>query len=95
MSHSSWFVYAGTNRIFKHYDFNTRDASTSSNAMSFSSYPGLLESVDDYYMMNNDIVLIQTTNNVFDASLYSQVKPESLLAWQRVRMANHMAANGI
>ena len=59
MSHSSWFVYAGTNRIFKHYNFNTRDAATSSNAMSFSSYPGFLESLDDYYMMNNDIVLIQ------------------------------------
>jgi len=94
MSHSSWFVYGATNRIFKHYDFNTRDESTSANAMSFSSYPGFLESLDDYYMMNNDIVLIQTTNNIFDTSLYKKVKPESLLAWQRVRLANHLAANG-
>ena len=40
------------------------------------------------------ISLSQTTNNVFDKTLYEKVKPQSLLAWQRVRLANHLATNG-
>ncbi len=40
ISHSSWYVYAGTLRIYKHYDFNLKDASTATGKLSFSSYPG-------------------------------------------------------
>jgi hypothetical protein len=94
LAHSTWFSYSATNRIYKHYDFNIKDSNTKANAISFSSYPGCLESLDDYYLMNNNLVLIQTTNNMFNASLYNFVKPQSLFAWQRVRVANHMAANG-
>ena len=57
-------------------------------------YAGFLESLDDFYLLSSQLVMLQTTNNVFDTSLYKQVKPESLLAWQRVRAANMMAHNG-
>lgn len=40
MSHSSWFVYQATMRIYKHYNFNVSDPATSSKRTSFSSYPG-------------------------------------------------------
>ena len=40
MSHSSWFLYAATMRIYKHYDFNVKDAKTAAKRLSFSSYPG-------------------------------------------------------
>ncbi|XP_013417551.1 phospholipase B [Lingula anatina] len=94
MSHSSWFVYAATLRIYKHYDFNVRDKDTAARQLSFSSYPGFLESLDDFYIMGNNIVVLQTTNNVFNMSLYDYVKPQSVFAWQRVRVANMMARNG-
>ena len=42
MSHSSWFTYAATMRIFKHYDFNVVDKATAAKQISFSSYPGEL-----------------------------------------------------
>lgn len=38
--------------------------------------------------------MLQTTNNVFNKELYNFVKPESLFAWQRVRVANMMANGG-
>nr|XP_032822922.1 phospholipase B-like 1 [Petromyzon marinus] len=94
MSHSSWFTYAATMRIFKHWDLNILDASTASRQMSFSSYPGFLESLDDYYLLSSGLVLLQTTNNVFNDSLYAAITPLSLLAWQRVRVANMMARGG-
>ena len=40
------------------------------------------------------MVVLQTTNNVFDTKLYDHVTPASLLAWQRVRVTNMMANNG-
>lgn len=38
--------------------------------------------------------MLQTTNNVFNQTLYKLVQPQSLLAWQRVRVANMMASSG-
>ena len=38
--------------------------------------------------------MVQTTNNVFNTSLYKYVSTESLLAWHRVRLANLMAHSG-
>jgi len=41
MFHNSWFSYAATMRIFKHYHLNVRDSATGASSMSFSSYPGI------------------------------------------------------
>jgi len=40
------------------------------------------------------MAMVQTTNLVFDHSLYDKVKSQSLLAWQRVRVANMIAFSG-
>jgi len=85
-SHSSWFDYQATNRIFKYYDFNIEELA--SKQISFSSYPGFLESLDDFYLMSNGLIMLQTTNNVFNMSLYDLVTPQSVPAWIRVRLAN-------
>lgn len=51
-------------------------------------------SLDDFYILGSGLVMLQTTNSVFNASLQKQVVPESLFAWQRVRLANMMADSG-
>lgn len=53
-----------------------------------------MSSLDDFYLLGGKMVMIQTTNNIFNMSLYHLIKPESLLAWHRVRIANTMARNG-
>ncbi|XP_054447379.1 phospholipase B-like 1 [Pteronotus mesoamericanus] len=93
-AHSSWYTYAAMLRIFKHWDFNLRDKDTSTGRLSFSSYPGFLESLDDFYILGSGLVLLQTTNMVFNKTLLKLVTPQSLLAWQRVRVANMMANDG-
>jgi hypothetical protein len=93
-SHSSWFTYRAMNRIYKHYHFHV-NAHTGAKKVSFSSYPGYLSSLDDFYIMDNGLVMIQTTNGVFNQDLFKKyVHPESLWAWQRVRLANLFAHNG-
>ena len=60
----------------------------------FFIFKGFLESLDDFYLLGGEMVMLQTTNNVFNMSLYDLVTPKSLLAWHRVRVANMMAHNG-
>ncbi|XP_068416740.1 phospholipase B-like 1 isoform X2 [Eschrichtius robustus] len=93
-AHSSWYTYAAMLRIYKHWDFNIIDKDTSSSRVSFSSYPGFLESLDDFYLLSSGLVLLQTTNSVYNKTLLQHVVPQSLLAWQRVRVANMMANGG-
>jgi hypothetical protein len=100
--HSTFFIYPQMLRIYKHYHFELTgdadgaDADPPANmATSFSSYPGLISSIDDFYLMQDtQLVMVQTTNSVFDASLYKLVTPQSLLAWHRVRTACQIAENG-
>eukprot|EP00753_Platysulcus_tardus_P015584 PLAT5104.1.p1 GENE.PLAT5104.1~~PLAT5104.1.p1 ORF type:complete len:554 (+),score=259.67 PLAT5104.1:12-1673(+) len=93
-AHSSWFTYQNMIRVFKHYKLNIANPSTAAHAISFSSYPGMLVSLDDFYMMDSGLVMVQTTNGIYNKTLFSLVKPESLLAWHRVRLANAMAKTG-
>ncbi|XP_059041988.1 phospholipase B-like 1 isoform X2 [Mustela lutreola] len=93
-AHSSWYTYAAMLRIYKHWDFNIKDKDTSSSRLSFSSYPGFLESLDDFYILSSGLILLQTTNSVYNKTLLKLVAPQSLLAWQRVRVANMMANDG-
>ncbi|XP_038623883.1 phospholipase B-like 1 [Tachyglossus aculeatus] len=94
LAHSSWFSYAAMLRIYKHWDFNIRDTQTRSARLSFSSYPGFLMSLDDFYLLSSGLAVLQTTNNVFNTSLLRHVVPQALLAWQRVRVANMVAQGG-
>lgn len=43
-AHSSWFTYAATLRIYKHWNFNIVDPYTRTGRVSFSSYPGKVSS---------------------------------------------------
>ncbi|XP_046581883.1 phospholipase B-like 1 [Haliotis rubra] len=95
MGHSTWFLYQTMLRIYKYWTFKLQDETTKVKTMSFSSYPGILASVDDFYVMSDtSLVMLQTTNDIFNASLFNLIQPHSLLAWQRVRVANMAATSG-
>jgi Phospholipase B len=84
------------NRIYKHYNFENVAASfIAAKRVSFSSYPGFLESLDDFYIMSNNLAMVQTTNSIYDKELYKKVHPQSLFAWQRVRLACQNAHDGL
>jgi len=63
--------------------------------MSFASYPAYLSSLDDFYSIwSSGLNMLETTNSIFNMSLYKLVVPQSLWAWQRVRNANLLAHTG-
>lgn len=51
-------------------------------------------SLDDFYLLGSGLMMTQTTNNVFNSSLFDTITPSSLLAWQRVRLAHSLAHSG-
>ena len=78
-------------RIYKTYTFNFNNKLVASPKVTFSGYPATLASNDDFYITQNGLVVIETSNNIFNTSLYDLLKPESLLCWQRVILANRLA----
>lgn len=94
MSHSTWDSYTAMLRVYKHYDFNLKSLSPAANKISFSSYPGELFSDDDFFIMSSGLVVLQTTNKIFNDELFEALTPHSVLSWQRVRAANFLADSG-
>ena len=96
LGHSTWMIYQNMNRIYKYYIFNLNNMSSSyyGNEMMFSSYPGMLQSQDDFYVLNN-LVMLQTTNNIFNTSLYNLLSPKNMLwYWERIRIAHALSNSG-
>lgn len=95
VGHTSWFTYSAMLRIYKSYEFALHNKASAATKTIFSSYPATLSSLDDMYMMpGSNLIMTQTTNSIFNTSLWDLVVPESLLAWQRVRTANQLATSG-
>jgi hypothetical protein len=81
-------------RVYKHYEIPFKANSTKSSKISYSSSPGYLPSGDDFYITNTNLVIMETTNNVFNMSLYLNVVPQSVLYWVRNTVANRMSNSG-
>jgi len=93
-SHSTWFAYATMNRIYKNYFFDLKSTFIAAKKISFSSYPGAIVSIDDFYIMSSGLTMLETTNGIYNNSLYDLVTSKSTLAWQRVSIANRLAKSG-
>lgn len=73
-SHVTWNAYEAMIRILKKYNFEVHRTSAedspliSGHSMSFSSYPGLLYSGDDFTVISSGLVTMETTigNNSTD-----------------------------
>lgn len=51
-------------------------------------------SLDDFYLLGSGLMMTQTSNDIFNSSLFDAITPNSLLAWQRVRLAHSLAHSG-
>jgi hypothetical protein len=92
--HTTWSGYSTMNRMLKVYDMPLRDPSVVSVKVSLSSYPATLDSADDWYITDTGLVVMETTNDVLNRSLFQYVTQHSLLSWMRAILANRMALSG-
>lgn len=92
IGHSTWQMFAMMLRIWKYYDFDLNSEGTVAQGTSFSSYPGSLSSIDDFYTLTSNLVVIETTNGCMNNTLYENVTPTTgVLSFIRVCLANRMA----
>jgi len=88
--HNTWWRYSSMTRIFKEYNFNFKDIIAKTNSVMFSSYPAAINSVDDFYVTNTDLAIMETTNSFFNNDLFDLLTPDSLLTWHRAMIANYL-----
>jgi Phospholipase B len=81
-------------RIFKEYKINLNNPLVVSNQMILTARPGDLESKDDYYLLSNNLVVMETSLNNYNVSNYGFFHYDSLPCWMRVLLANRLAQNG-
>lgn len=89
--HNSWITYLTMIRIFKEYRFISNKRKEKSIINTFSSYPGALSSIDDFYFLDSNLLVMETTITIFKDELYNILTPKSLLTWVRVILANRLA----
>ena len=104
--HTTWDHFDMMRRTLKTYSWATDPSSSSLLAeepkldcmnksgvttVSMSSSPGFLSSVDDFYLTNAGLGIIETTNGNFNPKLWDFITPKSVLSWIRANVANLMA----
>lgn len=92
--HTTWGNYAEMSRIFKEYKTIFTNIPVKAQTVMFSSYPGTLGSIDDFYVTSAKLGVMETTNPIFNTKLYDLIVPQSLCYWHRVQVANRMTNNG-
>jgi len=92
--HTTWTQYRWMLRIYKTYYFDYQDTAVKAKGVIFSGYPGVMFSIDDYYLTTANLAITETTNNIFNNSEYALISPETLMTWVRVRVANALSSTG-
>lgn len=103
-AHDTWDSFGSMVRMYKHYNWvwRNRDGSDRVAAISMSSTPGWLSSIDDFYITHygpaaEDALLVaETTNGLPDKSLAQLLSPTGgLWSWVRAMAANMLATSGL
>jgi hypothetical protein len=92
VAHATWDAYRSMIRVVKHLDMPLPGAI--SRRMVFSSNPGSLYSADDFYVLDTGLVVLETTLNNHNESLWWNVRPESMFTWARTMVANRLTTSG-
>mmetsp|Transcript_57612 Transcript_57612/g.122525 ORF Transcript_57612/g.122525 Transcript_57612/m.122525 type:complete len:657 (-) Transcript_57612:52-2022(-) len=73
MGHTTWDDYSKMTRVYKYYTLHLDDAGSVSTTIAFSSYPGLVSSTDDFYMMDAGLTVMDTTLIILDERAWEKV----------------------
>ena len=93
VAHATWADYSELLRIWKTYTFPLQNVAA--KTMSFSSYAGMISSTDDWYITDQQLLVTETTTQVEDESILSDIDPHNqVVSWVRTMVANRLASDG-
>jgi hypothetical protein len=91
-AHNTWTTFSDMGlRLWKVYKLPF--ATSAAQTVSFSGYAGKLAGIDDFYVTSQKLVVIETTNSVFNNALFDSVTTSTVPYWVRVIVANQLAAS--
>ncbi len=65
------------------------------HSVAFSSYPGVITSLDDYYILSSGLVVQETSIANFNKSLWENIRSNAVvLEFVRIIIANRLAKSG-
>uniref|UniRef100_A0A8D2QR88 Phospholipase B-like n=1 Tax=Zosterops lateralis melanops TaxID=1220523 RepID=A0A8D2QR88_ZOSLA len=100
VAHDTWSSYQAMLRIIKKYTLPFRTSAGGKSQIPgsiqvFSSYPGTIFSVDDFYILSSGLVTLETTIGNNNPALWKYLEPRgSVLEWLRNIVANRLARSG-
>uniref|UniRef100_A0A8C3EKB2 Phospholipase B-like n=1 Tax=Corvus moneduloides TaxID=1196302 RepID=A0A8C3EKB2_CORMO len=100
VAHDTWTSYQAMLRIIKKYTLPFRASAGGKSQIPgsvqvFSSYPGTIFSVDDFYILSSGLVALETTIGNNNPALWKYLDPRgSVLEWLRNIVANRLARSG-
>lgn len=102
-AHATWFVYRSLLKMQKRYRFpwhtpggnNTPGSVVPGHTIAMSSYPGCLNSFDDYHLTSGGLAVMETTLSILDDTLFRRRSPAAgPLTWVRNMVASRLASSG-
>jgi hypothetical protein len=78
-------------RIFKTYNFPSRDSRVGSETITFSSRPGDLISKDDFYVLSSGLYVMESSLGNENKDNLKELKPQTVPTWLRQTIACHLA----
>jgi hypothetical protein len=101
VGHATWNDYSSMTRVFKFYDLPLGGealSGTMTRVIAMSSYPGLISSGDDYYVMDSGLVVADTSLEILNPALYDKVQDFPLQphvpAFMHLMAVNRLAKTG-
>ena len=99
VAHDTWNSYQSMLRILKNYKMPLRRVPKGSAVpgieMSFSGYPGVIYSGDDFTITSSGLTVLETTIGNNNKALWRHVVPQgSVLEGVRATVANRLATDG-
>ena len=91
--HNTWTYYIFMIRIFKEYRFVSNKGHEKSTTSVFSSYPASLSSMDEFYYLNSNLLVMGTSISILKADLYDLFTYKSILIWARQTVANRLSSS--
>ena len=93
--HTTWSGYNRLIKMFKEYRYYPgSEFNIKANTILVSGYPGAINSNDDFYITSANLYVMETTNNVFNNSLFDTLTPESFTCWLRTMLALRLSSTG-
>lgn len=93
VAHSTMNYYPYMLRLFKTYNFPTRNPEVGSETVTFSGRPGDLNSKDDFYILSSGLRIMETSLMNYNKDNFKELNFKSVPCWLRATVASNLAKN--